>query len=83
MIGSKDKVQTAFSAAGWVVVDRTKRDAVMRGILASVSREAYVTLPMSELELFGRPQDFGYAQADPVRVSRFTAPFPLVESALH
>ena len=68
VIGSKDKVQTALSTAGWVVVDRTKRDAVMRGILASVSREAYVTLPMSELELFGRPQDFGYAQADPVRV---------------
>ena len=68
LIGSRDKVQTAFSAAGWVVVDRTKRDAVMRGILASVSREAYVTLPMSELELFGRPQDFGYAQADPIRV---------------
>lgn len=68
LIGSRDKVQTALSTAGWVVVDRTKRDAVMRGILSSVSREAYVTLPMSELELFGRPQDFGYAQADPIQV---------------
>jgi hypothetical protein len=68
LIGSRDKVQTALSTAGWVVVDRTKRDAVLRGIIASVSREAYVTLPMSELELFGRPQDLGYAQADPIRV---------------
>jgi hypothetical protein len=25
-------------------------------------------MPMSELELFGRVQDFGYAQADPIKV---------------
>ena len=25
-------------------------------------------MPMSQLELFGRVQDFGYAQADPLRV---------------
>ncbi len=68
LIGSQDQVQAALKAAGWVVVDRTNKDAILRGILASLSKEAYVTMPMSELQLFGRPQDFGYAQADPVRV---------------
>jgi hypothetical protein len=68
IIGSQDQMQAALKAAGWVTVDRTNKDAVMRGLLASLSKEAYVTMPMSELQLFGRAQDFGYAQADPLRV---------------
>jgi hypothetical protein len=68
LIGSEAQVQAAFKAAGWVVVDRTEHEAVMSALLASLSKESYVTLPMSELRLFGRPQDFGYAQADPLRV---------------
>ena len=68
LIGSEQQVQAALKAAGWVVVDRTRGDAVLRGLLASLSKESYVTLPMSELQLFGRAQDFGYAQADPLRV---------------
>lgn len=68
IIGSQDQVQGAFKSAGWVTVDRTQKDAILRGLFATLSKEAYVTLPMSELQLFGRPQDFGYAQADPLRV---------------
>jgi hypothetical protein len=68
LIGSQDRVQSALKAAGWVAVDRTEKDAIVRGIFASLSKEAYVTMPMSELRLFGRAQDFGYAQADPLRV---------------
>ncbi len=68
IIGSQDQMQGALKAAGWVTVDRTQKDAVVRGLLASLSKESYVTLPMSELQLFGRAQDFGYAQADPLRV---------------
>lgn len=68
LVGSLDQVQTAFRNAGWLTVDRTRRDALLRGALATFSKAAYVTLPMSELELFGRVQDFGYAQADPLRV---------------
>ena len=49
-------------------MDKTRKDAVLRGLLSSLSKEAYVTLPMSELMLFGRTQDYGYAQGDPVRV---------------
>ncbi|MEO8025906.1 MAG: LssY C-terminal domain-containing protein [Bryobacteraceae bacterium] len=68
IVGTLVQVQTAFRNAGWVTVDRTVKDTVMRGIFATFSKQAYVTIPMSELQLFGRPQDFGYAQADPVRV---------------
>jgi hypothetical protein len=68
VVGSQDQVQAAFKAAGWVTVDRTQKDAVLRGLFATLSKEAYVTMPMSELQLFDRAQDFGYAQADPLRV---------------
>jgi hypothetical protein len=68
LIGSQEQVQGALKAAGWVVVDRSNEDAVLSGLLASLSKQAYVTMPMSELQLFGRAQDFGYAQADPLRV---------------
>ena len=68
IVGSQEQMHAAFKAAGWVTVDRSNQDAVLSGVLATLSKQAYVTLPMSVLELFGRPQDFGYAQADPVRV---------------
>ncbi|MEQ1947184.1 MAG: LssY C-terminal domain-containing protein [Bryobacteraceae bacterium] len=68
VIGSQEKLQAAFKAAGWVTVDKSKTDAVLRGALATFSKQAYVTLPMSELMLYDRIQDFGYAQGDPVRV---------------
>ena len=69
LIGSQEQVQAALKAAGWVVVDRSVKETILKGFLVSVSKEAYVTMPMSELWLFGRPQDFGYAQADPLRVA--------------
>lgn len=68
LIGSQEQVQAALKAAGWVVVDRTDKEAVLSGLLASLSKESYVTMPMSILDLWGRPQDFGYAQADPLKV---------------
>lgn len=68
IIGSEDKVKGALRAAGWVSVNRTNKEAVLQGLLASLSKQAYVELPMSELYLFDRPQDYGYAQADPLTV---------------
>lgn len=68
IVGAQSQVEAGFRAAGWTTVDRTRKDAVLRGLLSSLSKEAYVTLPMSELMLFGRTQDYGYAQGDPIRV---------------
>lgn len=68
LIGSQDQVQAALKAAGWVIVDKTDKETILSALFTSLSKDAYVTMPMSTLDLFGRPQDFGYAQADPLRV---------------
>ncbi len=68
ILGPAEKMQEAFRSAGWVQVDRSPREAVLHGLLATLSKQAYTQLPMSELYLFGRPQDFGFARADPVSV---------------
>jgi len=68
VIGTRDRVREAYAAAGWSLVDKDKGSAVLAGVLATLGKRSYVTLPMSELVLFGRTQDFGYAQGDPVKV---------------
>jgi hypothetical protein len=65
---SEERVLAAFQAAGWVKVDRNKQAAVLQGILQTLSKQAYLSLPMSELMLFGRPQDYGLAHAEPIAV---------------
>jgi hypothetical protein len=68
LIGSEDQVKTVFQAAGWVQVDRDTTNAIVEGLIASLSKQAYLTMPMSQLCLFGRPQDYGFAHAEPVTV---------------
>ncbi|MFN0106064.1 MAG: LssY C-terminal domain-containing protein [Bryobacteraceae bacterium] len=68
IVGSELHVVSALERAGWITVDRSVKDTIFRGILVSMSKQAYVTLPMSELTMFGRAQDYGWAQADPLRV---------------
>jgi hypothetical protein len=68
IVGSEDRIVSALKAAGWVEVDRSHEDAVLNSIVAVLNREAYLTLPMSELMLFGRVQDYGFAHAEPVAV---------------
>ncbi len=68
IVGSEDQVRQALKDAGWVIVNRSAKDALIQAAIAVLSRQAYTQLPMSELMLFGRPQDFGYAHADPLRV---------------
>ena len=68
IIGSEERLKRAFENGGWVLVDRTKADAVVHTLISTLSKEEYVEMPMSELYLFGRPQDFGFAHADPYAV---------------
>ena len=68
IVGSEARVHRALDLAGWIQPDKSIKNAILRGALESFSREAYVTMPISELMLFGRTQDFGYAQADPIKV---------------
>ena len=68
IIGSESTMQTVFTNAGWVKVDTDVPGAVLHGILESISKESYLTMPMSPLYLFGRSQDFGWAHAEPIKV---------------
>ena len=68
VVGDEKKVLAAFEAAGWVKVDRGKEDAIIHGLLTVLNKQAYVELPMSELTLFGRVQDYGLAHAEPIAV---------------
>jgi hypothetical protein len=66
--GAEQKVIEAFEAAGWVKVDKDTQSAILDGLIATLSKQAYLTLPMSVLTLFGRPQDYGLAHAEPIQV---------------
>ena len=70
MVGPEKSIIQTFKDAGWVAVDRTTRDAVLDGLLQSLSKQSYVEMPMSILTLFGRPQDYGLAHAEPIQVVR-------------
>jgi hypothetical protein len=69
IVGSREQVQAAFQAAGWTAVDKSVEEAVLNGLLKTLSHEAYTAMPMSTLYLFGRPQDMSYARADPLFVA--------------
>lgn len=68
IIGSQAAMEKVFTAAGWVKVDANVKETVLNGFLASMSKESYLTMPMSPLYLFGRQQDYGWAHAEPISV---------------
>jgi hypothetical protein len=69
LIGTEDQVTKAFAAAGWVQVDKTTQDAVVHGLVSTLSHSAYTEMPMSTLYLFGRSQDLSFARATPLEVA--------------
>jgi LssY C-terminus len=69
LVGTREQVEAAYKAAGWVAVDKNVQDAVVNGLLRTLNREAYTEVPMSTLYLFGRPQDMSFARADPLLVA--------------
>lgn len=89
ILGSEAGMKRVFATAGWVTVDQDVRGALISGAIASLSKEAYLTLPMSQLYLFDRPQDFGWAHAEPIKVAAsrhhlrlWRAPFQVAGSVL-
>ncbi|MEQ1911615.1 MAG: LssY C-terminal domain-containing protein [Vicinamibacterales bacterium] len=69
ILGTEAAMKQVYTAAGWVTVDPDVKGALISGILSSLSKESYLTLPMSQLYLFGRPQDYGWAHAEPIKVA--------------
>jgi hypothetical protein len=70
ILASEAAMQRVFTNAGWVKVDASVEDTVIHGLIESLSKESYLTMPMSQLYLFGRPQDYGWAHAEPISVVR-------------
>jgi len=69
LVGTEQQVTSALKAAGWIVADKTDKEAVLGAIMATLQKNVYVAVPMSILYLFGRPQDFGYERAEAVMVA--------------
>lgn len=89
ILGSQTAMEQVFNAAGWVKVDPDVKDTILHGIIESISKESYLTMPMSQLYLFGRPQDYGWAHAEPISVVKtrnhlriWKAPFEVNGEAL-
>ena len=68
IVGGETQVVGGLKQAGWVTVDKSKSNAIVAMGLATLTKQSYMTLPMSELQLFGRNQDYGFAQGEPMKV---------------
>jgi LssY C-terminus len=68
ILGDEVQMRKVFTTAGWVKVDADVNSTVLAGFIASMSKESYLTMPMSQLYLFGRAQDYGWAHAEPITV---------------
>jgi hypothetical protein len=64
IVGELKRVQEVLTAAEWHVADRDVRESVLKAALETYQKKAYLAMPMSELYLFGRVQDYGYEQAE-------------------
>ena len=69
IVGEQEQIVQVFTRAGWVQVDSSVQDAVVNALIDSLQKKDYLTMPMSTLFLFDRPQDYGFAHAEPVRVA--------------
>ena len=69
IIGTQSQLEQVFAAAGWVQVDKTVGNTALNALMGSLEKKDYLTMPMSTLYLFDRPQDYGFAHAEPVKVA--------------
>ena len=69
ILGTQDQVMQVFTSGGWVQVDKDVGSTVMNALINSLQKKDYLTMPMSILYLFDRPQDYGFAHSEPVRVA--------------
>jgi len=68
IVGNQVKVADALTAADWHIADRDVKESVLKAALETYEKKAYLTMPMSDLYLYGRIQDYGYEQAEPYAV---------------
>jgi len=69
IVGTQEQMLSVFTTAGWVQVDKTVGNTALNAVMDSLEKKDYLTMPMSSLFLFNRPQDYGFAHAEPVKVA--------------
>jgi hypothetical protein len=68
LAGTQEQVLATFLAAQWEQSDTSIKDALLHGALSTLSKDAYLAMPMSKLVLFGRTQDLSFEHAEAVAV---------------
>lgn len=68
IVGSQQQMQSSLEAATWNVADTDSKESALKAVLQTYQKKDYLTMPMSQLYLFGRVQDFGYEMAEPFAV---------------
>ena len=66
IVGSEKDVRATLEAANWHVADTNNQRAALNAVLETYEKKDYLQMPMSTLYLFGRRQDYGYEQAEPI-----------------
>ena len=64
IVGAEDQVKKAFDAAKWHIDDSDTKQSIAKAVLLTMQKQDYMTMPMSQLYLFDRVQDFGYEQGE-------------------
>ena len=49
VVGTQDQVVQAFTAGGWVQVDKTVGNTALNALVGSLEMKDYLTMPMSTL----------------------------------
>jgi len=68
IVGSQQQLQSTLEAANWHIADTNNTEAAIKAVLQTYQKKEYLQMPMSELYLFGRVQDYGYEMAEPYSV---------------
>jgi hypothetical protein len=66
VVGTEEQVQAALAAGNWFVADADNNEAAVKAVMQTIAKKDYLQMPMSKLMLFGRYQDYGYEQAEPI-----------------
>ena len=68
VVGSQEQMQSSLEAASWHVADTNTTESAVKAVIETYQNKDYMTMPMSQLRLFGRVQDYGYEMAEPYAV---------------
>lgn len=62
VVGSKEEIQRAFETSGWLEPARATQESIWEATRAVIGEVGYGKAPVSDLYLFGRPEDLAFAK---------------------